>query len=140
MNKDILNGFPYTKEEFGNICATVDMLILNIFKVASDKYSSTQAIQILKGYQSLKYPLLTVWEYYGFGSVDEITMPYSPPIYYQAFKVDTVDTLTQIIKGVESENPFNFYGEINGSEKIVEKLLIIYKHLLFNLKTGIIKL
>lgn len=136
MNKEILEGFPYSKEEFGNICATLDVLIMNVYKNASQRYSSIQALQVLKGYQSLKYPLLAVWEYYGFGKVEEIMMPYTSTHLYQAFKVDTIDTLNQIIKGIASENPFNLYGTIKNSDKVVEKLLIIYKHLLNNLKNG----
>lgn len=136
MNKYILESFPYSKEEFGNLCATVDILTMEVFKKASSKFSSAQAMQILKGYQSLKYPLMAIWEYYGFGNVEEITLPTSSLLYYQAFKVDTIDTLNQIIKGVSAENPFNFCGIIPNSEKVIEKILISYRHLLNNLQFG----
>lgn len=136
MNKYILESFPYSKEEFGNLCTTVDILTMEVFKKASSKFSSAQAMQILKDYQSLKYPLMAIWEYYGFGNVEEITLPTSSLLYYQAFKVDTIDTLNQIIKGVSAENPFNFYVFIPNSEKVVEKILISYRHLLNNLQSG----
>lgn len=124
MDKHVLDGFPYLKEEFGELCATVDILIMEVFKLASSKFSSVQALQILKGYQSLKYPLMVIGEYYGFGNVEEITLPTTSLLYYQAFKVDTIDTLNQIITDVTAENPFNFYGTIPNSEKVVEKMLI----------------
>lgn len=136
MNEHVLDGFPYSREEFGKLCATVDILTMEVFKQASSKFSSVQALQILKGYQSLKYPLMVIWEYYGFGNVEEITLPTTTLLYYQAFKVDTINTLTQIITGVAAENPFNFYGIIPNSEKVVEKMLISYRHLLKNLITG----
>lgn len=136
MNKQLLEGFPYSKEEFGNLCATVDSLTIEVFNKASSKYSSGQALQILKGYQSLKYPLMVIWEYYSFGSVEEITLPTTSLLYYQAFKVDTINTLKQIIAGVTAENPFNFYGVIPNSEKVVEKMLISYRHLLNSLICG----
>lgn len=136
MNKNLLNDFPYSREEFGNLCVTVDVLIMEVFKKASSKYSSTQVLQILKGYQSLKYPLMAIWEYYGFGNVEEVMLPTTPLLYYQAFKVDAIDTLNQIITGVSAENPFNFYGVIPNSEKTVEKILISYRHLLKNLTSG----
>lgn len=136
MNEHVLDGFPYSKEEFGELCATVDILIMEVFKQASSKFSSVQALQILKGYQSLKYPLMAIWEYYGFGNVEEITLPTTSLLYYQTFKVDTIDTLNQIITGVTAENPFNFYGIIPNSEKVVEKMLFSYRHLLKNLTSG----
>ncbi|GEM_PF-6001767 len=79
---------------------------------------------------------MVIWEYYGFGNVEEITIPTTSLLYYQAFKVDTIDTLNQIITGVTAENPFNFYGTISNSEKVVEKMLIAYRHLLKNLISG----
>lgn len=79
---------------------------------------------------------MAIWEYYGFGNVEEITLPTSSLLYYQAFKVDTIDTLNQIIKGVSAENSFNFYVFIPNSEKVVEKILISYRHLLNNLQSG----
>lgn len=136
MNEHVLDGFPFSKEEFEELCATVDALIMEVFKQASSKYSSEQALKILKGYQSLKYPLMAIWEYYGFGNVEEITLPITSLLYYQAFKVDTIDTLNQIITGVAVENPFNFYGIIPNSEKVVEKMLVSYHHLLSNLISG----
>lgn len=136
MDKHLLEGFPYSKEEFHNLCATVDILILEVFRKASSEYSSAQALQILKGYQSLKYPLMVIWEYYGFGNVEDISLPTTPMLYYQAFKVDTIDTLKQVITGLTAENPFNFYGIIPNSEKVVEKMLVSYRHLLGNLVSG----
>lgn len=137
MNKHVLDGFPYSREEFGNLCATVDFLIMGIFKKASAKYPPEQALQILKSYQQcLKYPLMVIWEYYGFGNIEEITLPTTPLLHYQAFKIDTIDTLNKIITGVSTENPFNFYGVIPNSEKVVEKLLVTYRHLLNNLISG----
>ena len=79
---------------------------------------------------------MAIWEYYGFGNVEEITLPITSLLYYQAFKVDTIDTLNQIITGVAVENPFNFYGIIPNSEKVVEKMLVSYHHLLNNLISG----
>lgn len=55
---------------------------------------------------------------------------------YQAFKVDTVNTLRDLINGVAEQNPFDFYGKINNSDKVVEKLLIVYRHLLANIQSG----
>ena len=132
----LLDDFPYSREEFGNLCATVDVLTMEVFKKASSKYPSTQSLQILKGYQSLKYPLMAIWEYYGFGNIDEISLPTTPLLYYQAFKLDTINTLKSIITGVAAENPFNFYGVIPNSEKVVEKMLISYRHLLKSLISG----
>jgi hypothetical protein len=136
MNKLILDGFPYSKEEFHDLCATVDTLIMEVFHKASSKYPSAQSLQILKGYQSLKYPLMAIWEHYGFGKVEDISLPTTPLLYYQAFKVDTIDTLNKMITGYTAENPFNFYGVIPNSEKILEKMLIAYRHLLKNLLSG----
>lgn len=131
----IIEGFPYTKEEFGNLCATVDLLILNVCKNASAKFP-LQVAQIQKGYQSLKYPLLAIWEYYGFGDIHEISSGMTSDLYYQAFKVDTLNTLHNIINGVAERNPFDFYGKINDSDIIVEKLLKAYRHLYANLQSG----
>lgn len=136
MNKNILDGFPYSKEEFKELCATVDILTMEVLKKASSKFSTIQVLQILKGYQSLKYPLMAIWEYYGFGNVEEITFPTTSLLYYQAFKVDTIDSLNQLIKGFTVENPFNFYGTIPNSEKVLDKMLISYRHLLNNLISG----
>lgn len=132
---NLKEGFPYTKEEFGNLCATVDLLILNVGKNASAKYP-LQVAQILKGYQSLKYPLLAIWEYYGFGDINDISSGLTSDLYYQAFKVDTLNTLHSIINGVAAQNPFDFYGKINNSDKVVEKILKAYRHLYANLQSG----
>lgn len=137
MNKHVLlDDFPFSKEEFQNLCASVDILIMEVFNKASSKYSSAQLLQILKGYQSLKYPLMAIWEYYGFGKVEEISLPTTPLLYYRAFKVDIIDTLNQMITGYTAENPFNFYGVIPDSEKTLEKMLVAYRHLLRNLVSG----
>lgn len=137
MNKHVLlDDFPFSKEEFQNLCASVDILIMEVFNKASSKYSSAQLLQILKGYQSLKYPLMAIWEYYGFGKVEEISLPTTPLLYYRAFKVDMIDTLNQMITGYTAENPFNFYGVIPDSEKTLEKMLVAYRHLLRNLVSG----
>lgn len=132
----ITDGFPYSREEFGNLCATVDLLILNTCKNASKQYSQPQVMKILQGYQTLKYPLLAIWEYYGFGNIEEISSGLTSPMHYQAFKVDTINTLKQTINGVAAQNPFDFYGKIANSDKVVEKLLIVYRHLLKNLQLG----
>ncbi len=133
---NLANNFPFTKDDFGNLCATVDLLILNVCKNASKQYSQTQVMKILQGYQSLKYPLMAIWESYGFGDISEISTEITSPIYYQAFKVDTINTLQDIINGVISQNPFDFYGKINNSDKVVEKLVKAYRHLLANLQSG----
>lgn len=134
----ITEGFPYSKQEFGNICATVDLLILNVCKNAAQQY--LDVTEIRKGYLTLKYPLFAIWEYYGFGDINEIIGSTSSMSYktllYQAFKVDTVNTLRDLINGVAEQNPFDFYGKINNSDKVVEKLLIVYRHLLANIQSG----
>lgn len=135
----ITKDFPYSKQEFGDLCATVDLLILNVCKNAAQQY--LDVTEIRKGYLTLKYPLLTIWEYYGFGDINEIlTVPTSSMSYqavlYQAFKIDTINTLRDLINGIEEQNPFDFYGKINNSDKVVEKLLIVYRHLLANLQSG----
>lgn len=140
MDKQVLDGFPYSREEFGNLCATVDLLIIEVFKKASSKFSSAEVLQIQKGYQCLKYPLMAIWEYYGFGNVEEISLPTTPLLFYEAFKVDTIDTLNQMITGFTAENPFNFYGVIPNSEETLEKMLVAYRHLLKNLVSGKLRL
>ena len=97
---NLTKNFPFSKEDFENLCATVDLLILNVSKNASKNYSPTQVMQILKGYQSLKYPLLAIWESYGFGNINEISSGLTSPEYYQAFKIDTIDTLQTLINGI----------------------------------------
>lgn len=129
----ITEGFPYSKQEFGNLCATIDLLILNVCKNAAQQYLNVKEIQ--KGYQTLKYPLLVIWEYYGFGDLKEISTGYYSEL-YQAFKIDPISTLCELINGVAEQNPFDFYGKINNSDKVVEKLLIVYRHLLANLQSG----
>lgn len=34
----ITKDFPYSKQEFGDLCATVDLLILNVCKNAAQQY------------------------------------------------------------------------------------------------------
>lgn len=136
MNEHVLDDFPYSKKEFAELCATVNVLIIEVFMQVSSKFSSIQALQILKVYQGLQYPLMAIWEYYGFGKVEEIMLPTTSLLYYQAFKVDTIDSLNQIITGIADENPFNFYDVIPNSEKVVEKMLFSYRHLLKNLASG----
>lgn len=140
MDKHLLDDFPYSKKEFGNLCATIEILIMEVFNKASSKYSPVQSLQILKGYQCFKYPLMVIWECYGFGNIEEISLPTTPLLHYQAFKIDTIDSLNQLITGISTENPFNFYGVIPNSEKVVDKLLISYRHLLRNLISGNLKL
>ena len=140
MNKLLIENFPYSRKEFGNLCASEDILTMEVYKKANSKFSQTQAMQILKGYQTLKYPLMIIWEYYGFGNVEEITIPQITSLsYYKAFKIDTINSLSQIIAGVKKENPFNFYGDIPNSELTVNKMLISYRHLLDNLLSGNLK-
>ena len=135
----ITKDFPYSKQEFGDLCATVDLLILNVCKNAAQQY--LDVTEIGKGYLTLKYPLLAIWEHYGFGDINEISigstssMSYQT-LLYQAFKADPVNTLRDLINGVVEQNPFDFYGKINNSDKVVEKLLIVYRHLLANLQSG----
>ena len=136
MDNSLTEGFPYSKQDFGNFCATVDLLILNVCKIAGQQYTDSQVAQILKGYQSLKYPLLAIWEYYGFGEISEISSGLTSTALYQASKIVMTDTLRDLISGISSQNPFDFYGKINNSDKVVEKLLIVYKHLLANLQSG----
>lgn len=128
------DGFPYSKQEFGDLCATVDLLILNVCKNAALQYIDVK--EVLKGYQTLKYPLLSIWEYYGFGDIKEISTKLTSYTLYQAFKVDAINTLRDLIIGIEEQNPFDYYGKINNSEKVVEKLLVCYRHLLANLLSG----
>ena len=135
--KNIRNGFPFSKEEFGNFCTLLDIFIFNTCKNASNQYPKSKITQIFKNYQCLKYPLLLIWEYYGFGDIDDVSI-FVSNMYYQAFKVDTIDTMNQIINGISQENPFDFYGKIEGSDEMVNKLLLVYNHLLDNLKRGIL--
>lgn len=134
MQNNKTDNFPYSKEEFGNLCATVDFLILSIVNNASKQYP-THLLQIIKGYQSLKYPLLAIWEYYYLGNIDEI-LGMTDITLYQAFKIDAINTLKELITGISEQNPFDFYGKINNSDKVVEKLLKIYHYLLVNLQSG----
>lgn len=133
---DLTKNFPFSKEDLGNLCVTVELLILNVSKNASKSNSPIQVMQILKGYQSLKYPLLAIWESYGFGNISEISSGLTSPEYYQAFKIDAIDTLQTLINGISNQNPFDFYGKINNSDKVVEKLVTAYRHLLDNLQSG----
>ena len=129
---EILKGFPYSKEEFGKIIATVEILIMDIIRRAAKMYPMYIG-QVQKGYHTLKYPLIAVWEYYGFGDKEEV-MGLSSPMYYEAFKYDAEDMLEEYIKNLSRENPFNCYGEIPNSSKVVEKLVLVYKHLLDNIR------
>lgn len=133
---ELAENFPFSKEDFRNLCATTDLLILNVCKNASKQYSPSQVVQILKGYQCMKYPLLLIWESYGFGDISEISTSLTSPMYYQAFKVDTINSLQDILSETISENPFDFYGKIENSDKVVDKLVKVYRHLLSNLQTG----
>lgn len=135
---ELTKDFPFSKEEFGNIIMTVELLIMNVCKNASKEYP-TQIIQIQRGYQTLKYPLIAIWEYYGFGNKEEV-MGMSSSIHYEAFKINPEDYLIQYINGMPSENPFNSFGVIPNSEKVVEKLVLLYSHLLENLRAGNLRL
>lgn len=134
---ELAKDFPFSKDELGNIIMTVELLIMNVCKNASKKYP-TQILQIQRGYQTLKYPLIAVWEYYGFGDKEDV-MGMSSSMHYEAFKIDPEDLLVQYIDGMPHENPFNSFGVIPNSEKVVEKLVHIYSHLLENLRSGRIK-
>lgn len=134
VNNIITDGFPFNKQELGNLCATIELLILNIGKNAVQQHPQNDVHQVIKGYQSLKYPLLVVWEYYGFGDVKEV-MGLTSPIYYQAFKMIAEESLREILYGVKTKNPFDFYGVIPNSNKVVDKLILVYSHLLNNLET-----
>ncbi|MBO5445452.1 MAG: hypothetical protein J5995_08975 [Muribaculaceae bacterium] len=134
---ELAKEFPFSKDEFGNIIMTVELLIINVCKNASIKYP-TQILQIQRGYQTLKYPLIAVWEYYGFGNKEDV-MGLSSSMYYEVFKIDAEEMLVQYIDGMPHENPFNFYGIIPNSDKVVEKLVLIYRHLLENLRSGRLK-
>ena len=139
--KQMIQNFPYSKEEFENLCASVDVFTLATCQKASSKYSSIQVAQILKGYQTLKYPLMMIWEYYGFGENDEILAPYNSKRMYHLYKsFDTIRSLEQTISGFSQQNPFDFYGRIENSDIVVEKMLIAYRHLLHNLENGSINL
>lgn len=139
--KQITQDFPYSKEEFINLCAEVDTLTLATCQKASSQYSSKQVFQILKGYQTLKYPLMIIWEYYGFGEIDEILAPFNSENMYKLYiSFETIRSLEQTILGVSQQNPFDFYGRIENSDVVVEKMLVAYKHLLHNLKNGTINL
>ena len=131
---EILKGFPYSKEEYENIVATVEILIIDVIRRAAKLYPSYIG-QIQKGYHTLKYPLIAVWEYYGFGNKSDV-MGLSSPMYYEAFKYDAEDMLEEYIKNLPKDNPFNCYGEIPNSSKVVEKVVIVYKHLLENIRQG----
>ena len=135
--EEILKDFPYSKDEFHEIVATIEILIIDIIRRAAKMYP-TYIGQVQKGYHTLKYPLIAVWEYYGFGDKEEI-IGLSSPMYYEAFKYDAEDMLEEYIKNLPKENPFNFYGEIPNSSKVVEKIVIIYQHLLNNIHQGRIK-
>lgn len=134
---ELAKDFAFSKDEFGNVIMTVELLIMNVCKNASKKYP-TQFLQIQRGYHTLKYPLIAVWEYYGFGNKEEV-MGMSSPMHYEAFKIDPEDMLIQYIDGMPRENPFNSFGIIPNSEKVVDKLVYIYRHLLENLKSGRLK-
>ena len=135
--KELTKDFPYSKDELGSIIMTVELLILNVCKNASKDHPS-QIPQIYKGYQTLKYPLIAVWEYYGFGDKEDV-MGMTSPMLYEAFKIAPEDLLVQYINGMPRENPFNSFGIIPNSEKVVEKLVLIYRHLLDNLRSGRLK-
>ena len=66
-------------------------------------------------------------------------MGMSSPMHYEAFKIDSEDMLVQYIDGMPRENPFNSFGIVPNSEKVVDKLVYIYRHLLENLKSGRLK-
>lgn len=134
MNEPILKKFPYSKDEFEDFCITIDLLILNVCKNASKRYSSQQVIKIQKGYLTLKYPLVFIWEHYGFGVPEERLVNQLSLIYYEAFKTDVVNMTQELLLGIKNENPFNYYGEIANSNLIVEKLCVVYEHLLNNFK------
>lgn len=134
---DLSKDFPFSKDELGNIIMTVELLIMNVCKNAS-KNCPTQILQIQRGYQTLKYPLIAVWEYYGFGNKKEI-MGMSSSMHYEAFKINPEYLLIQYIDAMPHENPFNSFGIIPNSEKIVEKLVRVYRHLLDNLRSGRLK-
>lgn len=124
--EEILKDFPYSKDEFHEIVSTVEILIIDIIRRAAKKYPFHIG-QVQKGYHTLKYPLIAVWEYYGFGDKEDI-MGLSSPMYYEAFKYDAKDMLEEYIANLPYENPFNCYGDIPNSSKVVEKIVIIYKH------------
>ena len=136
---NLANNFPFTKDDFGNLCATVDLLILNVCKNASKQYSQTQVMKILQGYQSLKYPLMAIWESYGFGDISEISTEITSPIYYQAFKVDTINTLQDIINGVYTlylirQNTPHFHSDlIEFSRRSLNIVLFQRNHRFFEL-------
>ena len=109
-------------------------MILNVCKNASKRYSSQQVIKIQKGYLTLKYPLVFIWEHYGFGVPEERLVNQLSLIYYEAFKTDVVNMTQELLLGIKNENPFNYYGEIANSNLIVEKLCVVYEHLLNNFK------
>ena len=136
---ELKESFPFSKEEFGQLCAIVDLLILKVVANASEQYPQ-QTMQILQGYQSLNYPLLLIWEAYGFGKLDDISSGLTSPALYQTFKLDAVNVLEKLIEGVERQNPFDFYGKIVNSEKVVENLLKVYSHLFVNLELGRLEL
>lgn len=114
MNK-LANDFPFSKEEFEDIIITVELLIMNVCKNAAREYP-TQILQIQRGYQTLKYPLIAVWEYYGFGNKEEV-MGMSSSLHYEAFKTDPEYLLEQYIEEMPLDNPFNSFGIIPNSEK-----------------------
>ncbi len=110
------------------------MLILNVCQNAS-KENSVPFSHVMKGYHTLKYPLIAAWEYYGFGNKEDV-MGLSSPVHYAAFKIDPENILEEFIENMPKENPFNSFGTILNSEKVVEKLILIYKHILADLRTG----
>ncbi|MDE6266167.1 MAG: hypothetical protein K2M07_02315 [Muribaculaceae bacterium] len=134
---ELTKDFPFSKDEYRNIIMTVELLIMNVCKNASKVYP-TQILQIQGGYQTLKYPLIAVWEYYGFGNKEEV-MGMSSSMHYESFKIDPEDLLVQYIDGIPRENPFNAFGIIPNSEKVAEKLVRIYRHLLGSLRSGRLK-
>ncbi len=88
---ELAKDFPFSKDEFENLIMTVELLIMNVCKNASSKYP-TQTLQIQRGYQTLKYPLIDVWEYYGFGGKEDV-MGMSSSMHYEAFKIVPEDML-----------------------------------------------
>lgn len=134
---ELAKDFAFSKDEFGNVIMTVELLIMNVCRNASKEYP-TQILQIQRDYQTLKYPLIAVWEYYGFGNKEDV-MGMSSARHYEAFKIDPEDMLVQYIDGMPRENPFNSFGIIPNSEKVVDKLVYVYRHLLGNLKSGRLK-
>lgn len=146
--ENVTDGFPYSKDELKKICITVDFLILQSCNNIADKCTSDQLEQILGGYNNLKFVLFLVWEYYGFGNVNsvvglreisplaDLNELYKYTMFKAQLKGDPEGNIENLLNEIEQENPFDYCGRIENSDKVNDKLIKIFRHLLSNIRSG----